>query len=156
MQKFKNIFLIEKSKYSRNIKYDLKSVKFIGLTNEVFDYNTINFIDRFVLEKLEILYINRNEFTSLSFIKKLELNCLKEFNFYKSHIREFKHLKKIPILEVINMKDNYINDISNLDSFVKNMPTLKCFNLIGNDIDVNDENNQKIINSVKTQIELLI
>ena len=54
------------------------------------------------------------------------------------------------------MKDNYINDISNLDSFVKNMPTLKCFNLIGNDIDVNDENNQKIINSVKTQIELLL
>ena len=36
------------------------------------------------------------------------------------------------------------------------MPTLKGFNLIGNDIDVNDEKNQKIINSVKIQIELLI
>ena len=77
-----------------NIKYNLKSVKVIGLANGVFDNNTINFIDWFVFEKLEILYINKNEFNSFSFIKKLELNCLKEFNIHTSHIREFEPLKK--------------------------------------------------------------
>ena len=145
-------------KEDNNKKYDLTSLKLVGLTNGVFDTFSLTFFERFQFYKLEALYISRNDFISLSFVDKLDLPFLKNFSIHTSHINEFEPLKKFKTLEEIDMRDNYIKDINNLFSFIKDLPNLKNFDLSGNDIDKNLEENKSIISRIndKFKIELII
>lgn len=132
--------------------YDFSSIKTIGLTNGIFDKITIKYIKNFIFTNLETLYLSRNNFTSLSFIKKLELPSIKNFYLHSSFIKEFYPLVKYKKLEIINLTDNDISDINKLELFIKELPNLKEFSLIGNKINMNDENNKKILNSVYKNI----
>ena len=47
------------------------------------------------------------------------------------------------------MRDNYIENIDFLKSFIEELPELKHFNIKGNNIDMNSEKNKVIIECVK-------
>ena len=143
-------------KNNNNIKYDLSSVKVIGLTNGIFNNNTISFIECFMFEELEILYINRNNFNSLDFIDKLELPSIIYISIHTTLIKDFCPLKKYTKLKKIDLRDNYISDITNLETFVDCLSDLKELNLTGNDIDINNKKNKDIINSIKSQNKIIL
>lgn len=79
----------------KKIKYDLSTLKSIGLTNGIFDNKTVLlYINRFILTNLEILFINRNDFTSLDFVKYLDLPYLKRIHMHSSLIEDYYPLIK--------------------------------------------------------------
>ena len=58
-------------------------------------------------------------------------------------------LKKYRYLEDLSLKNNLIEDITNLDTFLSNFRFLKKFNIENNLIKYNDPENIKIINDVE-------
>ena len=140
---------------NNDIKYNLDSVKSFGLTNGLFDNNTIFVLQHFNLNHLEKIDISRNNIKSLSFIEKLDAANLKEFYIHSCFITEFYPLKKYTNLQKIYIYDNYISKIDKLEDFVDNLKELIEIDLSGNNIDTNDEKNQKILKSVQKKKENL-
>ena len=97
-----------------NIKYDLSSVKIIGLTNGIFDAKSLYNIENFIFTNLEIIYLGRNSFNSLSFTVNLELPSIKEFSMVISYNTEFYPLIKYKTLEIVELIENYISKIDKL------------------------------------------
>ena len=143
-------------KNNNEIKYDLSSVTVIGLTNGIFNNNSIFFIERFIFTKLETLYINRNNIKSLDFIDKLDLPSITYISIHTTLIKDFYRLNKYKKLKKIDIKDNYISDITNLDNFVKSLIYLEELYMTGNDIDINDKTNKNIINSIKKENKIIL
>ena len=132
-------------------KFNFDSIKSLGLTNGVFDSNTISVIENFYFEKLEKIYLSRNNLDSLSFVEKLKAPELREIYLHTCFLKEYFHLIKFKKLESIYIYDNYINEINNLESFVDNLPKLIKLVMSGNDIDINNEKNREILKSVKNK-----
>jgi len=134
----------------RNINdrtYNFKNLITIGLTSGIFDENTIENINSFEFSNLKIIYLSRCDIYSLDFVEKLELPCIEEFYINTTFIKEFDPLNKYKKLKIIEMRDNYIENIDNLESFIEELIELKLFNLKGNNVD--KEENKKILESVK-------
>ena len=129
-----------------NIKYDFSSLKKIGLTTGIFDNQTITFMYCFKFHNLEFLYMARNNFSSLSFLDKLDLPSLKYFSVHTSNIIDFYPLNKFKTLEQIYMKGCCISKINKLKEFVEKLPNLKILDLSENLIDMNHKDNIEIIN----------
>ena len=139
----------------KKIKYDLSSLKLIGLTNGIFDKKTVSlYIGRFIFTNLEILYINRNDFISLEFVKDLDLPSIKRFHMHNSLIKDYSPLVKYKNLEKIELRENLINNIDNLRQFCDNFKYLKELNLKDNKID-NNEKNKKIIELIEKEKQKL-
>ena len=134
---------------SIDIKYNFKNLITIGLTGGIFDDNTIEYINNFDFSNLKIIYLSRCDIHSLNFVKKLVLPCIEEFYLNDTFIDEFYPLNKYKKLKIIEMRNNSIKNIDNLNSFLKELPNLKKFNIKGNNIDMHLEGNKKIMNSVK-------
>ena len=129
--------------------YNFKYLTTIGLTSGIFDDNTIENINSFNFSYLKIIYLGRCDIYSLDFVKKLELPCIEEFYLNTTFINEFYPLRKYRHLKIIEMRDNYIENIDFLKSFIEELPELKHFNIKGNNIDMNSEKNKVIIECVK-------
>ena len=134
---------------SIDIKYNFKNLTEFGLTGGIFDDNTIEYINNFDFSNLKIIYLSRCDIHSLNFIKKLELPCIEEFYLNTTFINEFYPLRKYRHLKIIEMRDNYIENIDFLKSFIEELPELKHFNIKGNNIDMNSEKNKAIMESIK-------
>ena len=132
-----------------DIKYNFKNLITIGLTGGIFDDNTIENINSFDFSNLKIIYLSRCDIYSLNFVKKLELPCVEEFYLNISFINDFFPLIKYKNLTNINMRENNIKNIDKLKLFFEELPKLKVFNIKGNDININLEENKSIIESVK-------
>ena len=133
-----------------NIKYNFKNLITIGLTGGIFNEKTIGNISSFDFSNLKIIYLSRCDIKSLKFVDNLELPCVKEFYLNISFINEFYPLIKYNNLEIINMRNNSIKSIDKLKAFIEKLPKLKVFNIKGNDIKKNvEENEEEIIKSIK-------
>jgi hypothetical protein len=133
-----------------NIKYNFKNLITIGLTGGIFNEKTIGNISSFDFSNLKIIYLSRCDIKSLKFVDNLELPCVKEFYLNISFINEFYPLIKYNNLEIINMRNNSIKSIDTLKAFIEKLPKLKVFNIKGNDIKKNvEENEEEIIKSIK-------
>jgi len=128
--------------------YNFNKLKSIGLTCSLFDDISISYLEYFNFEKLEKIYLSRNNIYSLSFVEKLKLPNIKEFYINTTNIKEFDQLIKYKTLEIIGLRENYIKNIDNLEQFVNELPKLIFIDLERNDIDMNEEKNKKIIDSI--------
>ena len=117
---------IEETKFNFNFIYML------GFSSNVFNHETIKFIQCFTMPKIEILYLGNNNLINLDFIEKLTLPYLKEFHLEDNQISDFERLTKFKNLEVINMENNKIQNIENLLEFIEELKYLKEFNLLKN------------------------
>ena len=128
--------------------YNFNKLKSIGLTCNLFDDIYISYLQYFNFKNLEKLYLSRNNIYSLSFVENLELPNIKEFYINTTNIKEFDQLRKYKTLESIGLRENCIRNIDNLELFVNELPKLIYIGLERNDIDMNDEKNKKIIDSI--------
>ena len=124
-------------------------MKTIGLTCGIFDDNTIKYINNFDFSNLKIIYLSKCNFHSLDFIKYLELPCIEELYINITFIKEFYPLIKYGNLKIIEMRENFIENIDKLESFIKNLPKLMQFNILKNNINMNLNKNKKIMKVVK-------
>ena len=130
--------------------YNFKNLTTIGLTGgSIFDDKTIENIYSFEFRNLKILYLNRCDIHTLNFFKKLELPIIEEIYLNTCFINEFYPLSKYNNLNIIEMRDNYIKNIDKLESFIGKLPELKLFNIKGNNIDMNLDENKAIIEFIK-------
>ena len=133
-----NIFEFpDKQKSPKVLKFDFSSVIEMGFKNCFANNLSIKFLPCFILNNLEKIYLQENNFTSLNFVENLELPFIKEFWLYNNLLTDFMPLKRFKTLEKIDMKNNKINIIEELDSFIKYLPNLKELNLIDNSINYN-------------------
>ena len=139
--------ICDKNENKTSITFNFDSIKNFGLTNGVFDNISISIFDNFILNKLEKLYLSRNNLNSLNFVKKLKATGLKEIYIHTCYLKEFYPLIKYKKLQKIYLYQNYISEIDNLDLFVEELVELIEFDLSGNNINIYD--NMEILNSIK-------
>ena len=139
------------------IKITFNAIKLIeiGLTNGVFNNESIHFFHNFKFNNLKIIFLNNNNLSSLSFIDKLELPNIKEIWLNDNLIDEYYPLCKYKTLKVIKIKKNKINNIDNLISFIEKFTKLKEIDISDNNIDLNDNKNIQIISEAKNKLDII-
>ena len=86
----------------------------------------------------------------------MDLPSITYISIHTTLIKDFYRLNKYKKLKKIDIKDNYISDITNLDNFVKSLIYLEELYMTGNDIDINDKTNKNIINSIKKENKIIL
>jgi hypothetical protein len=135
-----------------NIKFDASNLTEIGLSNGIFNDKSIRLINNFSFNNLEILFLYSNDISSLSFINNLELPKIKQFWINSNFIEEYYPLCKYKTLEKIMIRNNYIKNIDNLVSFVETFKKLETLDISGNNIDLNDKDNEDILLEVRGKV----
>ena len=131
-----------------NINYHFNKLKRIGLSCGLFDKESISNLQYFDFNELEILFLSRNNIGSLDFVENLKLPKIKEFYINNLEIEDFYPLVKYKSLEKIYLRENCIKNIDKLGEFIKNLPNLIEIDLERNDINMNEQNNIQIIDSI--------
>ena len=149
----KNLF--DEKEINNNIHkiYDLNHLKEIGLTGNFTD-RTIDFISNLKLDKLKVMYISRNDLSSLDCLKKINCKELVCFWAVTNKLKDYKgvlNLKYKEKIEEIVLKENKISNIDDLPYFIEQFPKLKLFNISDNNIDLDDPKNKEIINQIKNK-----
>jgi len=137
-----------------NTIFDSSKIEEIGLSNGVFNDETIHFINKFKFNNLQILYLDTNNLSSLSFIDNLELPNIKEIWIKNNELEEFYLLSKYKTLNFINLRRNHIKNIDKLISFLDEFKQLKEIDIKDNNIDFNDKKNENFISEVKKKIKI--
>ena len=144
---------------SIGLKYNFKKLTTIGLTCGLFDDYTIKNINSFNLSSLKIIYLSKCDFHSLYFVEFLELPLVEEFYINISFINEFFPLNKYKSLKIIEMRENFIENIDKLEEFINSLPNLIQFNILENNINMNLEKNKNIIeaaNNIRINLDIMI
>ena len=133
-------------------KYDLSSLKTIGLTKIWCDANGVKDLQFFKFKYLEEIYLSGNNIDSISDIK-LDCNALliKIFWLSNNNLKEFLQLQKYIYLEDLGLSDNQINSLVNFDSFLSQLIYLKKLNIENNQIDYNLQDNKNAIEKAKEE-----
>ena len=158
------IFYVGKNKFDKNEinkniknKYNLPYLKEIGITGNFSD-ETSHFIPNLNFLDLEILYISRNNLSSLKFLDKVNCPNLIEFWAINNNLNDYHDILKLPSkkkIKKINLKGNKINNINDLMKFISFFPNLKELILINNEINLDEPNNKKIIENIKNEYKNL-
>ena len=154
----KNLFLGNNPFSEDEIKNNNKKYIFPCALNELgitgnFNNESIHFIKYLNLENIKVIYLSRNNLTSLECLKNCYFYQLEQFwaaDNLITDINEIKYLKNKKTIEKINLSGNKISVIK--DKFLKllnQFPNLKLINLKNNQIDENKEIIKKIKNKVK-------
>lgn len=145
----------DKNEIEKNKIYDFPpKLKEFGLTGNL-THETVDFIFKLKIEKLEILYISRNYLKNLSFIKKIKFEKLKEFWASFNDIEDLKEIENLQSKETIQriiLKKNNISNIENILEIVNKFPNLKEINLENNPIKII---NEKILQKLQEKEILL-
>ena len=143
----------EKEEIFRNgdKKYDLSFLTNLGITGNFTD-ETIFFSTKLILTNLEMLYVSRNNLSSLDFLK--DIHCKKLFKLWaiQNKLTDYNDILKLKYkdnIQIINLEQNKINNIDNLFEFISNFPSLTSLNLSSNTINLNDIKNKAIIEKIK-------
>jgi len=131
--------------------YHFNKLKTIGLSCGLFDEKdeiSFSYLQNFNFYNLEIMFLSRNNIYSLSFVENLELPNIKDIYINNLYIKDFYSLVKYKTLEKIESRENNIRNIDKLELFIKELSKLKEINLERNDIDMNEKNNKKIIDTI--------
>ena len=133
-------------------KFDLSSIETIGLGKIWSDKNGVKDLKYFKFKNLKEIYLSGNNINSLD---DIELNCdehlIKIFWIENNNLKEFYRLEKYRYAEDLSIKNNQIEDIRNLVSFLSHFKHLKKFNIEKNLIDYNYDKNKKIIERVEEE-----
>jgi len=129
--------------------FDLSKVEEIGLSNGVFNDESIHLIQHFKFNNLKKLFLHSNNLSSLSFIDNLDLPNIKEIWINNNSLNEYYPLCKYKTLEYIILRRNRIRNIANLISFIGEFKQLKKIDIKFNEIDFNDFRNENIISEIK-------
>jgi Leucine-rich repeat (LRR) protein len=149
---FKSKFSEYKSKNNNKNKFDsFPSIKELGLSNGVFSDYSIKILCDFNISKLKVLYLNRNNLSSLSFVEKLECLDLEEIWLNNNYIKDFRPLIKFKKLKVLQLMNNLIDNIDNLIDFIKILFYLEKINITGNKINFIEGNNNNIVDYIKSK-----
>ena len=132
-----------------NIIFDLSELEEIGLSNGVFNDETIHLINRFDFKNLRKLFLHSNNLSSLSFVDDLNLPNIEEIWVNNNSIDEYYPLCKYKTLKFINIRRNCIKNIDNLILFIKEFKKLEKIDIRFNELDYNDNKNENIILKVK-------
>ena len=132
-----------------NTTIDASKLEIIGLTNGVFNNESIYFIQYFRFNNLQKLYLHSNNLSSLSFIDNLDLPNIKEIWVNNNTINEYYSLCKYKTLEFINIRRNCIKNIERLISFIEEFIQLKKIDIRYNNINFNVNKNENIILEAK-------
>jgi Leucine-rich repeat (LRR) protein len=147
----------DKSELEKNKIYDFPSkLKEFGLTGNL-TQETIDFILKLKIEKLEILYISRNQLNNLSFIKNIKFEKLKEFWVSFNNIVDLKEIENLQSKETIKkiiLKGNKISNIKNILDVVKNFKNLKEINLENNPIKLINDNILQKLKEKEVQLKM--
>ena len=127
-----NIVFNEEQINIEETQFNFNFIYMLGFSSNVFNQETIKFIQCFTIPNVEFLYLGNNNLINLDFIEKLTLPYLKEFHLEDNQISEFERLTKFKNLEVINMENNKIQNIENLEEFIEELKYLREFNLLKN------------------------
>ena len=154
-----NLFSEKEINNNKNKEIDLTQLKKIGLTGNFSD-KTIDFMSNLKFSNLKIMYISRNNLTSLKFLKNIRCKNLVSFWAINNKLTNYNDILELPFkeeIEKINLKGNKINNIDNLLDFIKHFPKLKELILKDNPINMKNPCCEKIINEVKNKkINLVI
>ena len=158
------IFYIGKNKFDKNEinkninkKYYLTQLKEIGITSNFSD-KTSHFIPNLIFSDLEILYISRNNLSSLKFLDKVNCPKLIEFWSINNNLTDYHDILKLPYkktIEKINLKGNKISNINDLMKFISHFPNLKELILINNEINLDYPKNKEIIDDIRNKYKNL-
>ena len=123
-----------------NKKINLSKLELLGITGSLSD-DTSKFLPYLVCKNLEVLYISRNNLSSIKFMKDCQLKKLKKFwainNKLSGNIKNIlEYLPSKETLEIINLEGNKINNLDGFDEIINKFPKLKEINLKNNNIDL--------------------
>ena len=151
-----NCLYIGSNRFNDNqidIKIDSSNLTEIGMSNGIFNDKSIQFINNFRFDNLEILFLYSNDISSLSFIENLELPKIKQFWINSNFIDEYYPLCKYKTLEKVILRNNYIKNINKVESFVDSFnQDLETLDISGNNIDLNDKDNEDILQKVGQKV----
>ena len=153
------LFYIGENKFINDENNDFfefpKSLEEFGLTGN-FDGGNINFVKRLEIENLKIFYISRNNITNLQCLKEINFLRLEEFWAISNNITDIKEIMNIgnkKNLWKINLKQNKINNFSELFNIIKYFPKLKILNLTGND-EIKKEEVDEMEKKIKAKFQI--
>ena len=133
-------------------KYDLSSLKTIGLTKIWSDSNGVKDLQFFKFKYLEEIYLSGNNINS---IDDIELDCnvllIKIFWLSNNNLKEFFQLQKYRYLEDLGLSNNQINSLKNFGSFLSQLIYLKKLNIENNLIDYSLQDNKNAIEKAKEE-----
>ena len=132
--------------------YHLEHLKKIGITTGNFNDKTIHFIKNLKFSKLKVMYVSRNNLSSLKFLKDVDCINLESFWAINNNLTNYNDILSLPHKEnikKINLKGNKIKYIDDLLEFIKNFPNLNELILVDNPINMNNSRYKKIINEIK-------
>ena len=131
-------------------KFDLSSLETIGLTKIWSDEDGVKDLKYFKFKNLQEIYLSGNNINSMDdIVLDCDEHLIKIFWLKNNKLKKFSMLKKYRYLEDLSLKNNLIEDITNLDTFLSNFRYLKKFNIENNLIKYNDPENIKIINDIE-------
>ncbi len=133
-------------KINKNLYF--KNLEKVGFTNGVVSDSTVNTIfTYFKIEKISILYLDGNNLSCLSFVKKINFSeNVETLWLSKNNLDEYELISKCNFkkLKDLNLSNNRINNIKNLEHFINVQKELSILYLSGNKFDLYDCDVKKI------------
>ena len=133
--------IIDFNGYDKKEKFDFSSVKEVELIRGFFNSKTIDNIQYFIFDKLEILNLSSNNLDSFDFIKHLKINSLKSLLLYKNNLQDFKNddfkdmIQYWKKLEKINLQNNQISNVGPFEDLEQQLKdSIKVIDLTNNNI----------------------
>ena len=141
---------IEHDEEMNEKKFDLSSLEEIGLSKIWSDKDGVKDLKYFKFKYLKEIYLSGNNIDS---IYDIELDCderlIKTFWVANNNIKEFYGLGRYVNLEDLSLSNNQIKKIKNLEGgFLYKLKYLKKFNIKGNLINYDLQDNKDAINEV--------
>lgn len=150
----KNKFDEKEINKNMNKEYHLEQLKKIGITGNFTD-KTIDFVKNLKFSsKLKIMYISRNNLSSLKFLKDVNCSNLEEFWSINNNIKDYNDillLRHKNNIKNINLKGNKIKKIDDLLNFIEKFPNLEELTLLDNPINIEKPNYKKIIREITSK-----
>ena len=134
-------------------KYNFSNLETLGTTRGVFCNETIKLLSCFKFPKLKTLYLSGNNLNNLSFINHIDCPGLEEIWLKDNDLEDYDSLIKFEKLKIINLENNIIKSLENIRKFIEK-GKLNKINISNNKIDLNNNDNKKLIDEFQSKIEL--
>ena len=137
-----------------------ESLEELGLTGNFNDENAA-FIQQLGIDNLIKLYFSRNKLTNLKYLQTIKFKRIKILWVISNYITDIKEIKNIQgkeHLEILNLKENKINNFNESFDVIGSFPSLKKLILIENNINENEvkEMKRKIKENYIRDLDIII
>ena len=133
---------------NNNNKYIFKNIEEIIFSNGVFNNESINNIQYFVINNIKIIDLSSNNLKSLSFIKDVNWPEINTILINDNSLRSIKELSEFQNLELIEIKDNPIENIEEIENIfekkIENSQIKIYLNIITNKPNIRNNNKLNI------------